>query len=171
MKKLSIIVLSLFLITLTSCSSGFDKDKALKESESELNKFFQAYEQDKEVFSFTEDNLNEKTAEFIKGKPSGFFTKAFLNETKNAAENSTFGNPFKDKHLFFLVQKTSGSIRDSKYSAIFNQYEIKDRSNAEVDEGKETVTFPCQSKDKMHLLAIEMKKENGTWKINNVNKP
>ncbi|MEC0828860.1 hypothetical protein P8917_09925, partial [Bacillus atrophaeus] len=103
--------------------------------------------------------------------PSEFFTKSFLKETKDAAENSTFGNPFKDKSLFFLVQKTSGSIRDSKYSAIFNQYEIKDRSKAEVDEEKETVTFPCQSKDKMHLLAIEMKKENGEWKIKKVNKP
>ena len=162
---------SILLVVMASCSSNFDKEKALKESEVQLNEFFQIYGQDEEVFSFNENNLNDKTSDFINGKPSKYFTKSFLQDVKNAAKNSEFGNPFKDKNLFFLVQKTSGTIKESQYSAIFNQYVIKDRSNAEVDEEKETVTFPCQSKDKMHLLAIEMKKENREWKINKVNKP
>lgn len=171
MKKLKIMLFSILLVVMASCSGNFDKEKALKESEVQLNEFFQIYGQDEEVFSFNEKNLNDKTSDFINGKPSKYFTKSFLQDVKNAAKNSEFGNPFKDKNLFFLVQKTSGTIKESQYSAIFNQYVIKDRSNAEVDEEKETVTFPCQSKDKMHLLAIEMKKENGEWKINKVNKP
>ena len=162
-KKIIISMLSLFVIvTLSGCQEKFDPQTASQESKEILIDFFDSYK-DKEVISknysekelnnfFTIDNKQYFTDDFNKN----ILPKKLEKLTYNAEEDWL---KIEKELLFFYIL---GDIKGIKWEAM-------NIIDYEVNEEKETVRFFVTSVSPEGSAGyIEMIKENGKWKINNI---
>lgn len=170
-KTVKLLFAAAIVIALTLAACNIKKEDPLEEGQKQLNTFFQLYEQDEVIFSYDEGNIQEKTVEFVAELPSELFTEDYLIKSEQVAKKITFINPFTDSELFYLASMVEGTIKDSSYTATYNKYKIIDQSKAHFEQENKTVIFPIESEKSPHLFAIEMKKEDKKWKINNVIKP
>lgn len=163
MKKMLVSLLSLLVIvTLGGCQSKFDPQSALKESRETLSNFLSSHE-DKEQLSKTYDK--EALETFFTDENKDYFTENFKEnilsvkldklEFDSNADTREIG-----KQLLFL------SVSNEENGLFWNKVEIDDEK---VDKEKEAVTYYLRSK--AHSLPsryVEMVKEKGEWKINNI---
>lgn len=170
-KKIKVLLTVAVVIVLTLVACNFKKEDPVEEGRKQLSSFLQLHKQDEILFSYDKENIQEETAKFIAELPSDYITKNFLQKSKETARNVDFVNPFQESELFYVASTVEGTIKDSSYTATFNEYKITDESKAQYDKENKTVVFPVKSDKSPYLFAIEMKKEDGSWKINNVSKP
>lgn len=163
MKKIVISLLSLLvLITLGGCQSKFDPTTALKDSRETLNDFLVSYKDEEQV---SEQYNKESLEKFFIDDNKDIFTENFKeNILPQKLENLKFDSEkdFRDigKQLLFL------SVSSNKEGILWNEVELADD---EVDKEKETVTYYVRSKTRSFSSRyVEMIKENGKWKINNI---
>ena len=163
MKKIVISLLSLLvLITLGGCQSKFDPATALKDSRETLNDFLVSYKDEEQV---SEQYNKESLEKFFIDNNKDIFTENFKeNILPQKLENLKFDSEkdFRDigKQLLFL------SVSSNKEGIFWNEVELADD---EVDKEKETVTYYVRSKTRSFSSRyVEMIKENGKWKINNI---
>lgn len=163
MKKIVISLLSLLvLITLGGCQSKFDPTTALKDSRETLNDFLVSYKDEEQV---SEQYNKESLEKFFIDDNKDIFTENFKeNILPQKLENLKFDSEkdFRDigKQLLFL------SVSSNKEGIFWNEVELADD---EVDKEKETVTYYVRSKARSFSSRyVEMIKENGKWKINNI---
>lgn len=163
MKKIVISLLSLLvLITLGGCQSKFDPTTALKDSRETLNDFLVSYKDEEQV---SEQYNKESLENFFIDDNKDIFTENFKeNILPQKLENLKFDSEkdFRDigKQLLFL------SVSSNKEGIFWNEVELADD---EVDKEKETVTYYVRSKARSFSSRyVEMIKENGKWKINNI---
>lgn len=163
MKKIVISLLSLLvLITLGGCQSKFDPTTALKDSRETLNDFLVSYKDEEQV---SEQYNKESLEKFFIDDNKDIFTENFKeNILPQKLENLKFDSEkdFRDigKQLLFL------SVSSNKEGIFWNEVELADD---EVDKEKETVTYYVRSKTRSFSSRyVEMIKENGKWKINNI---
>uniref|UniRef100_UPI00344D6509 hypothetical protein n=1 Tax=Carnobacterium sp. TaxID=48221 RepID=UPI00344D6509 len=163
MKKIVISLLSLLvLITLGGCQSKFDPTTALKDSRETLNDFLVTYEDEEQV---SEQYNKESLEKFFIDYNKDIFTENFKeNILPQKLENLKFDSEkdFRNigKQLLFL------SVSSNKEGIFWNEVELADD---EVDSEKEAVTYYVRSKARSFSSRyVEMIKENGKWKINNI---
>jgi len=135
-------------------NDNFNEENAKQESRSELEKFL-ALSANKTVIA--NDNEMEKIRAFVDNKCKGYFTNDFINDTTNTLSTKGFGNTYT---IFYLVSK-SGKV------SFYNNYKIYSPT---VDKVNETITYELKSAEigfvPTTYVNIQMKMENGKWKIN-----
>lgn len=163
MKKIVISLLSLLvLITLGGCQSKFDPQTSLEESRTTLNEFLKSYSnKEKIIESYDKKTLNE----FFEVTEKEYFSKNFkknilpdkLNNLKydSSKEWSDIGEEF-----------TFLTVKSEEKGVLWVETKILEDT---LDTEKETVTF-FVSPDSISQPSnyIEMIKEDGKWKINNM---
>ena len=147
---ISIIIIALIVRN----NSTFNQEKVKKESRSELENFLKI--SDNKIFIANNNEIKEIT-KFIDNKCKKYFTADFINDTKNVLSTKSFGNTFE---IFYLCSK-SGKV------SFYNNYNIYSPT---VDKENETVTYKLEANDIVYIpttyVYIQMKSENGSWKIN-----
>lgn len=163
MKKLLYGLLSLiFLFTLTGCQEKFDPQTALTESRTALTEFMKLYEDEEQVLNeFNEEELML----FFTEKHKDYFSQNFIdNVLPDKLDNLTFGEDgdfIKMNKNFPFLNVKIGETEEKNLT--WAKMEIKED---EVAEDKESVTFYVSRTGVGGY--IEMVKENGQWKINNI---
>lgn len=163
MKKIFFSLLSLsVLLILGGCQSKFDPQTASKESREVLITFLDSYE-DQEQLS---KKYNNKALEnFFTDENKNYFTENFKeNILPKKLEKLTY-NPEEDwrtvesELLFFNVLGDREGIK----------WEATEPLEDSIDKEKESVTFFVKSISPAGSGGdVEMVKENGKWKINNI---
>ena len=148
-----LVMTSIIFISLVGCSS-FNGDNAKKESRIELDKFLKV--SDNKTF-VANDTEMEKIRVFIDNKCKEYFTNDFTNDTNNELSSKGFGET---DTTFYLVSKL-GKVN------FYNNYKI---NSPTVDKENETITYKLETDEIIYVpttyVYIQMKKENGKWKIN-----
>ena len=150
------------LVTLSGCQEKFDSQTAIQESRTVLNEFLNMYASDEKVL----DDYNKKAVEeFFTIENKEYFSNDFIeNILPNKLNNLKFNS---DKEWSKLGQQLLFLNVSSKEKGVFwTEEEIKDD---DVDLEKETVTFYVSPKYPSYPSSyVEMIKEQGKWKINNI---
>jgi len=132
----------------------FNEENAKQESRIVLDNFLKV--SDNKTFIANSDET-QKIKEFISSKCNVYFTNNFINDTSNVLSSQGLGST---PIIFYL---------SSKFEKIsfYNNYEIY---SPIVDKQNETITYNLRAKDIVYVptlsVNIQMKKENGKWKIN-----
>lgn len=144
-------ITSTIFIAFVGCG-GFNEDNAKKESKVELDSFFKVAENGKFI---SEGSEIVKVREFVDKNCNKYFTTDFIKETKNSLSTISYAN-----NVFYLAG-------ESRKVSFFNDYKI---SSTIVDKANETVSYELETSDvgvaPVLTISIQMKKENGKWKIN-----
>ncbi len=162
MVTLVVIIIGIFVFLMWNNSTTptllqkvtFNEENAKQESRIALDNFLKVT--DNKTFIANADE-KQKIKEFISSKCNVDFTNDFINNTSDVL--STQG-PGTTPIIFYL---------SSKFDKIsfYNNYEI---FSPLVDKQNETITYNLRAKDVVYVptlsVNIEMKKENGKWKIN-----
>ena len=163
MKKIIISFLSLFvLFMLGGCQEKFDPQTAIQESREILNEFTNLYSNKEKVMeTYTEKEMNN----FFKKNQKKYFSDNFNENILPSKLDELSFDKEKDyskigKELLFL------SVTNDENGVLWNKTIVKDDS---LDSEKETVTFYVSSKSPSRPSRyVEMIKEKGDWKINNI---
>lgn len=150
-----VVITSTVLIALVGCG-GFNEDNAKKESRVVLEKLFKVTPNKTFIANATEmvtiRDFTNKLGEY-------YFTKNFIKDTKNVLSPSSYGIT---PQVFYLSNRL-GKVQ------FYNNYKI---NSPTIDKENETVTYELESNEigvapTMNVL-IEMKNENGNWKLNKI---
>lgn len=165
MKKILYGLLSLiFLFTLTGCQDKFDPQTALNESRITLTDFTELYVNDEKVI----DKYNkEELSNFFTEKHQDYFSETFRdNVLVNKLDSLKFDNQDDFDYVNIRKELLFFTINENEDGVFWNETNItEDDVNAE----KETVTFYLRSTTKTRPNRyVEMVKEDGQWKINNI---
>lgn len=140
-------------ISLVGCGS-FNEDNAKKESRIVLYKFLKVYDNKTVIANDTE---MKKIRGFIDNNCKEYFTNDFINDTNNELATKSFGISPKVFYLSNILEKVR----------FYNNYKIYSPT---VDKENETITYTLESNEigvaPTMSVSIQMKKENGKWKIN-----
>lgn len=169
MKKLikkRVITLTLLAITSTIFMSllgrgVFNEDNAKQESRIVLDKFLKVSDTKTVITSYDQTTQDtQKVTAFVDNKCKKYFTKDFIDDTDIYATSS---------NIFYLSNKYNYYKKVDEIR-FYNNYRI---SIPTVDKENEIVTYELKSNEiavapEVDVL-IQMKKENGNWKINKAN--
>ena len=163
MKKITISLLSLlFLVVLGGCQSKFDSQTATQESRTILNEFLDSYE-DQEQLAKTYNK--ESLEKFFTDDNKKYFTKNFQNDILPIKLEKLTYDPEQDwrtvesELLFFNILGDREGFK----------WEATESLEDSVDKEKESVTFFVKSLSPAGTGGnVEMVKEKGEWKINNI---
>ena len=132
----------------------FNEENAKKQSRLELDKFL-ALSENKAFIA--NDNEKEKIKAFVDSKCKEYFTNDFINDTTITLSTTGFANTYS---TFYLVSK-AGKV------SFYNNYKIYSPT---VDKENETITYALEAGEMGFVpttyVNIQMKMENGKWKIN-----
>src|SRR5665648_186547 len=132
----------------------FNEENAKKQSRLELEKFL-ALSENKAFIA--NDNEKEKIKAFVDSKCKEYFTNDFINDTTITLSTTGFANTYS---TFYLVSK-AGKV------SFYNNYKIYSPT---VDKENETITYALEAGEMGFVpttyVNIQMKMENGKWKIN-----
>ncbi|UJF16802.1 hypothetical protein LZ578_12100 (plasmid) [Jeotgalibaca sp. MA1X17-3] len=163
MKKIILSVLSLIvLITLSGCQDKFDPQTAIQDSRTTLNEFLGTFDKKEKVL---ETYTEKEVTNFFEKEQQKYFSENFKQNILPYKLEELEFDIEKDylkigKHFLFLA------VTNDENGVFWNKMIIKDD---ELDTEKETVTFYISSESPSRPSGyIEMIKENGTWKINNI---
>lgn len=152
-KLILLAMISTIFVSLVGCGS-FNEDNAKKESRIVLDKFLKVSDNKTVIANDTE---MKKIREFIDNKCKKYFTADFINDTNNELSIKSFGITPKVFYLSNILEKVR----------FYNNYKI---SSPTVDKENETITYILESNEvgiaPTMNVSIQMKKENGKWKIN-----
>jgi len=132
----------------------FNEEKAKQESRVALDNFLKI--SNNKTFIANADE-KQKIKEFISSKCNGYFTNDFINDTSNELSTKGFGISYTIFYLSDTLKKVD----------FYNNYQI---FSPTVDKENETITYSLETADiglapTMNVY-IQMKMENGKWKIN-----
>lgn len=165
MKKAIYGLLSMiFLFTLTGCQDKFDPQTALKESRATLTDFTELYINDEKVI----DKYNkEELGDFFTEKYQEYFSETFRNDVLvNKLDSLKFDNQDDFDYINIRKELLFFTIKENEDGVFWNETKIIED---DVDTEKETVRFYLSSTTKTRPNRyIEMVKEDGQWKINNI---
>ena len=154
-----LVMTGVIFISLVGCG-GFNEENAKKESRIELDNLLKVSENEKFIAN---SNDMDKIRAFVDENCNKYFTDDFKNKTKNDLSKSGLGNR---ADVFYLNNKLDFKDKVEKIK-FYNHYDIKSPT---VDKENETITYELQSSEvgiapNMYVY-VQMKKENGKWKIN-----
>lgn len=158
--KLLVIMLITFLgITLVGC--GFNEDKAKTDSKQQLESFLKLYKNKTVIMKAASDgNIDkQKLKQYIDKNFKNYFTKDFLNDTKNQIESGDLQN---GKTFYIFSESPISNI-------IFrNNYLI---DSPVVNKDNETVEYKIKGNDLFAESTVDiiMKQEDGKWKVDKAN--
>jgi len=148
-----LVITSTMLIALVGCG-GFNEVNAKQESKVALDNFLKVDVNGKVI---AKDNQMDKIRAFVNTKCAKYFTKEFTSDTKNMLTTTALYN----NDVTFYILSVDPEV------TFYNNYKI---DSPVVDIKNETVTYKIETKDPINMPTtyanIQMKKENGTWKIN-----
>jgi len=141
------------LTFLVGCG-GFNEDNAKKESRIVLDNVLKVSANKTFIANATE---MDKIRNFTNNIGKKYFTKDFINDTKNTLLPSSYGIT---PQIFYLSNRL-GKVQ------FYNNYKI---GSPTVDKASETVTYELKSIEvgvaPTMSVSVQMKKEDGHWKIN-----
>lgn len=163
MKKIIISLLSLVtLLALGGCQSKFDPTIALKESRETLVEFLESYEDQEQL---SKQYNKESLEKFFIDENKDYFTDNFKKNILPEKLEKLSYSPEKDwreiesEFLFFNILGDRNGIR----------WEAAEPLEDSLDKEKESVTFFVKSLSPAGVGGnVEMVKEKGEWKINNI---
>jgi len=130
----------------------FNEENAKKQSRLELDKFL-ALSENKAFIA--NDNEKEKIKAFVDSKCKEYFTNDFINDTTITLSTTGFANTY---NTFYLAS-VAGKVH------FYNVYKIYSPT---VE--NEIITYKLEADDIIYApttyVYIQMKMENGKWKIN-----
>jgi len=142
-------------MSLVGCG-GFNEDNAKKESRIVLDKFLKVSVNKTFIAN---DTKMDKIRDFTNNIGKVYFTNDFINDTKNTLAPNSYGIT---PQVFYL----SNSLGKVQF---YNNYKI---DSPTVDKENETVTYELESNEigvaPTTDVLIEMKKDNGNWKLNKI---
>ena len=163
---LGLLVLMVVIITtLVRCNNStptptvakkgnFNEEIAVQESKFVLEQFLKV-SADKTFIA--NENEMDKIRGFVNNKCKQYFTEDFINDTTNILAANSFGDTYK---IFYLTNKL-------EKVSFYNNYKIYSPT---VDKENETITYNLKTDEIVYVptfsVHIEMKMENGKWKIN-----
>ena len=163
MKKIFLSILSLIvLVTLSGCQDKFDPQTAIQESRTTLNEFLNMYSSDEKIL---DDYNKEMLKKFFTKDKNEYFSDNFIeNILPDKLDNLKYDS---DKEWSKLGQQFLFlNVLSEDKGVFWTEGKIKDD---DIDLEKETVTFYVSTKfPSLPSGYIEMIKEKGTWKINNI---
>jgi len=150
-----LVITTTIFMSLVGCGR-FNEDNAKKESKIVLEKLLKVTSNKTLIANATE---MVKIRDFTNKLGEYYFTKDFINDTKNALLPNSYGIT---PQVFYLSNRL-GKVQ------FYNNYKI---DSPTVDKENETVTYELESNEigvapTMNVL-IQMKSENGNWKLNKI---
>lgn len=167
-KKISVLIATALVLTslFTSCGTAstsssnttsqqqvFNEVTAKTDSKKALESFLNSHKNNEILINSTDKN---EIKAYVDKNFSQYFTSDFLNDTDNQIENGTINY----QHATFYLSQYPNSINFACDFLI---------DSPTVDKENKTVTYPLTEKVGAQYLIVQMKMENGVWKINKVN--
>ncbi|MFL0198046.1 hypothetical protein ACJDU8_21130 [Clostridium sp. WILCCON 0269] len=147
-------LLLILILSFTGCQPKFNEDTAKTDSKLALQAFLSSHKNEEILVS---DKDTQKVKEYVSKNFKDYFTSDFMTDTCNKIETGYSISP----ETFYFEDTIAGNI-------IFQgNYLI---NSPIVDKENKTVTYKIL-KQEVLVFEIQMKQENGKWKINKASEP
>ena len=162
-----LVMISIIFVSFVGCG-GFNEENAKKESRIELDKFLKVADAKTVITSWDRIPKSkdiQKVRAFVENKCKVYFTKDFINDTDNELSKTVYAT---SPQVFYLNTIYDFNDKVDKIR-FYNNYKI---SSPTIDKENETITYKLTSNDRVNTpvidMLIQMKKENGNWKLNKI---